>query len=96
VRYYCPNCWKDFWDDDFEICPECGYNIKTYNDNEYVDKLLGALNHPAGEIRHWAVMVLELRKEKKALPYLIVIAETSDDLGLKRAAAEAIERIGKA
>ena len=94
MRYYCPNCWKDYWNEDFKICPGCGYNIKAHNDKDYTDKLLNALNHRAGDIRHWAIMVLAQRKEKKAIPYLEKIVGESTDPSLARAAKEAIQQIG--
>jgi len=93
VRYYCPNCWKDYWDEDFEVCPECGYNIKAHNDKDYVDKLLNALNHRAGEVRHWVIMILVQRKEKQAIPYLEKLTKESRDLSLVKAAEEAIVKI---
>ena len=94
MRYYCPSCWAEYFEE-HDICPDCGYNIKEYNEKGYVDKLINALNHKAGEIRHLAIMILVLRKEKKALPYLKIISETSDDIGLKKSAAEAVRKIEK-
>jgi len=93
VRYYCPNCWKDFWDEDFEVCPDCGYNIKAHNNKDYVDKLLNALNHRAGEVRHWVIMVLVQRKEKRAVPYLEKLRKETKDPSLVRAVEEAIKKI---
>ena len=93
MRYYCPRCWKDYWDEDFKICPVCGYNIKTHKDKDYVDKLLGALNHPAGDLRHWVIMILAQRKEKRAIPYLEKLQCESKDSLLIKAAEEAIMRI---
>ena len=93
MRYYCPSCWQDYWEEDFEICPKCGYNIKAHNDQDYVDKLLNALNHRAGEVRHWVIMILVQRKEKRAIPCLEKLAEESKDPSLARAAEEAIVKI---
>lgn len=93
MRYYCPGCWNDFWDKDVEVCPACGYNIRAHNDKDYVDKLLNALTHRAGEIRHWAIMVLARKKEKRAIPYLEKLAEESSDPSLAKAAEEALLQI---
>ena len=93
MRYYCPNCWTDFWDEDFEVCPDCGYNIKAHNNKDYCDKLLNALSHRAGEVRHWVIMVLVQRKEKRAIPYLEKLLEETKDPSLARAAEEAIGKI---
>ena len=93
MRYYCPGCWKDFWNEDFEICPECGYNMKTHNDKDYVDKLLCSLNHPAGGVKHWIIMILAQRKEKRAIHYLKKLEQQSRDPSLVKAAAAAIIKI---
>jgi len=93
VRYYCPNCWKVFWNEDFKVCPECGYDIKAHDDKDYVDKLLNALNHRAGDVKHWVIMILTQRKEKRAIPHLEKLARESKDPSLTKAAKEAILKI---
>jgi hypothetical protein len=93
VRYYCPNCWKDYWVEDFKTCPECGYSIKKHNDKSYVDKLLNALNHRAGEVRLFVIMILVQRKEKRAIPYLDKLSKETKDPSLVKAALEAVMRI---
>jgi len=93
VRYYCPNCWQDFWEENFRVCPKCGYNIKDYEAKDYVDKLIMALQHRAGEVRHWIIMILVQRKEKRALPYLEKLSKETKDLSLARAAEEAVKKI---
>ncbi|HPN55878.1 MAG TPA: hypothetical protein PLD92_03425, partial [Candidatus Omnitrophota bacterium] len=57
MRYYCPSCWQDFWEEKFETCPKCGYSIKADSEKDYVDRLLNALNHPSGDVRHWVIMI---------------------------------------
>jgi len=93
MRYYCPSCWKDFWNENFEVCPECGYNIKAHNNKDYVDKLLRALNHPSGDVKHWVIMILVQRKEKRAVLCLEKLKRQSKDPSLVRAAQEAIIKI---
>ncbi len=90
MRYYCPNCWHDFWEEDFQVCPKCGYKIKEFNKKDYVEKLITALEHQAGEVRHWVIMILAQKKEKRAVPYLEKLAKESKDPALVRAAREAI------
>jgi predicted amidophosphoribosyltransferase len=70
MRYYCPNCRQDFWEINFTICPACGYKIDDSDKKDYVDKLINALGHSSGEVRHWVVMILAQRKEKRSIPYL--------------------------
>ena len=93
MRYYCPNCWKDFWDEDFKICPHCGYDIKAHNEKDYIDKLLNALNHPSGEVGHWIIMILVQRKEKQSIPYLEKLAKETKDPSLVKVANDAIVKI---
>ena len=93
MRYYCPGCWKDSWGEDFEICPKCGYDMKAHNGKDYADKLLVALNHPSGDVGHWAIMILSQRKEKRAVPYLEKLKRQSGDPSLVKAAEEAIIKI---
>jgi len=93
MRFFCPSCWRDFWNENSDVCPVCHYDIRGHDGKDYVAKLLNALNHPAGDIQHWAMMILGQRREKRAIPYLDKIAKESKDPSLKRAAAEALKRI---
>jgi HEAT repeat protein len=93
VRYYCPNCWQDFWEENFKVCPKCGYDIKDFDNKDYVDKLITALQHRAGDVRHWVIMILAQRKEKRAVPYLDKLCKETKDPSLARAAEEAIKKI---
>ena len=93
MRYYCPNCWQDFWEEKFDICPKCGYNVKDFDNKDYVDKLINALQHRAGDVRHWAIMILAKMKEKRAIPYLEKLQKKTKDPSLRRAAEEAIVKI---
>ena len=95
MRYYCPNCWKDFWEKDFAVCPACGYSKKEHGEKDYIERVIGALKHPAGEIGHLAVAILEQRCEKRAIPYLEKLAKASNDPSLVKAAREAIAKINE-
>lgn len=93
MRYYCPNCWADFWNEDPQRCPSCGYNLRQHDEQDYVSKLLLALDHKAGDIRHWAIMVLAKRRERRAIPALERIRDTSHDPSLQMAATQALRKI---
>jgi HEAT repeat protein len=95
VRYYCPNCWQDFWEENFKVCPNCGYDVKDFDDKDYVDKLIVALQHRAGDVIHWVIMILEQKKEKRALPYLEKLLRDTKDPSLARAAEVAIKKINE-
>lgn len=93
MRYYCPNCWADFWEHNPDACPHCHYDMGQHDEKDYVDKLLAALNHRVGEVRHWAIMILAMRKERRAIPHLKRLRRTAGDPLVARAAEEAIRRI---
>ncbi|HOY09481.1 MAG TPA: HEAT repeat domain-containing protein [Candidatus Omnitrophota bacterium] len=93
MRYYCPSCWQDFWEEKFETCPKCGYSIKADSEKDYVDRLLNALNHPSGDVRHWVIMILVLKNEPQAIPHLKRIIVESKDPSLVMAAKEALKKI---
>lgn len=92
MRYYCPNCWHDFWENDFRVCPDCGFDLVNLDQQDFTDRLIGALNHRVGETRYLAVTILAKRKEKRAIPHLEKIAEGKDPV-LAKAAREAIKKI---
>jgi hypothetical protein len=92
MRYYCPNCWKDFWEQNFEKCPNCGYDTKK-SKNDYIDRLINALNHPSGDIRNFALYLLVEKKAKRAIPYLETLAVESGDPSLVKATKEAIMKL---
>ncbi|NLH15864.1 MAG: HEAT repeat domain-containing protein [Phycisphaerae bacterium] len=67
--------------------------MNEFDQQDYVDKLINALGHHAGEVRHWAVMILAQRKEKRAIPYLERLQLESKDPSLVKAAEEAVKKI---
>jgi HEAT repeat protein len=90
MRYYCPNCWADFWERNPSICPKCRYDIAHHDEKDYVDKLLMALHHRVGDIQHWAIMILAKRKEPRAIPALERLQHETQDPSIRRAAADAL------
>jgi uncharacterized membrane protein YvbJ len=93
MRYYCPNCWRDFWNEDFRQCPGCGYKIEDFEAKDYVDKLINALNHRSGEVKHRAIIILAQMTEKRAIPYLGKLVCASEDPSLVKAAEDAVTKI---
>lgn len=93
MYFFCPECKSSFYNKDYDLCPECGYNIKKYKKTSYDDKLINSLNHKSGEIQHLAINILVQKKVKKAIPYLKKIIKTTKDPMLKLKAKDAIKRI---
>ncbi len=93
MRHYCPNCWKDFWGDKPEACPFCGYSFADYHSKDYTEKLINALQHPSSDVKQWAIMILTLRKEKKALGRLKQLRNRTSNCLLRKKVEEAIKAI---
>jgi hypothetical protein len=94
VRFFCPGCWEDF-PDDFEICPKCGLNTRTFwSDKNYVDRLIVALDHPVKSTVARAVWILGKLEADKAVQPLVSLIETTKDVYLIRAAIRALGEIG--
>ncbi len=94
VRFFCPGCWEDF-PDDFEICPKCGMNTRTFwTDKDYVDRPMVALDHPVKSTVTRAVWILGKLEADKAVPPLISLIEKTKDVYLIRATARALGEIG--
>ena len=51
-----------------------------------MDKLMNALGHHSGEVKHWVIMILAQMKERQAIPYLEKLQRESKDLSLVKAA----------
>jgi len=92
MQYCCPNCWQ-FYNEKNVICPNCGYNAGKYDEMDYTDKLINALNHRAGDIKYRIISILTEQKEKRALPYLKKLAENSKDPLLAKTAETAVGKI---
>ena len=93
MRFFCPQCWSDF-SEESSVCPQCGLDTVTfYEGKKYVDKLLIALDHPEPETAERAAWILGELGEERAVEKLGIIANTTPDVFLARAAAEALAKI---
>lgn len=93
MYYICPRCNKSFYNKDYDICPECGYNIKKYKKSDYVTKLIYALTHKRGDIQHLVIDIIISKKLKKAIPYLKSLEKTTKDPLLKTKLKDAIKKL---
>ena len=93
VRYYCPNCWKDF-ENDFQICPNCGVNLPVFLEGkDYVDNLIIALNHPERETPIRIAWILGRLRDERAVEPLINLLETTKDVYIACAAVKALGQL---
>ncbi len=82
VTYYCPSCWAEFHED-LQVCPRCGFEIRSFDRLEYEQKLIKAAFHPIPENRYMAVEALGMLKTPRALPVLErILREETDDVYL--------------
>jgi len=57
------------------------------------NKLINALGHHSGEVKHWVIMILVQMKERQAIPRLEKLLRESKDPSLVKSAKEAIRKI---
>ncbi len=69
LKYFCPSCWNVF-DEDFDVCPVCGYNIKDFTNLSYEQKLIIALSHPLANIRTTALKLLRAKNVQISIPFI--------------------------
>lgn len=93
LRSFCPSCWTQL-DDEFPICPVCGYNLAAHSALPYEEKLLLALNHPVRDHRMMAIETLGRLKSRRAIPALGRLLDTERDYYTVREALSALARIG--
>ena len=78
-----------------ELCPRCNLDIRTfYMKNDYVDKLITALNHPEPTTPIRAAWILGQRRETKAIKPLFALALNSADSFVAAGAVKALVSIG--
>jgi HEAT repeat protein len=94
VIFYCPSCWREVTEGT-QVCPACGKNVEHLSSGrDYVQKLIGALDHPEPTTPIRAAWVLGMRKEARAVPRLIRLVRESTDPYIVEAAVEALAQIG--
>jgi HEAT repeat protein len=93
LRYFCPNCWEELSGAAI-TCPACRVDLSQADSLPFSDKLRQALHHPEPKTAVRAAWILGERREHSAVPNLIATLESTRDLYLAEAAAEALGKIG--
>jgi HEAT repeat protein len=94
VAFYCPACWSEVNAGD-QICPACSANIAELSaQQDYVSKLIAALEHPEPTTPIRAAWILGQLKTATAVAPLLKVVRGSTDPYIKAAAAEALGEIG--
>jgi HEAT repeat protein len=94
MRFYCPRCWRDFAKD-LPRCPYCGLDIQEFwESQDYVEKLIIALQHPEPETPIRAAWLLGQLKDLRAVQPLIDLVKKTKDVYIARAAVRALGEIG--
>jgi len=75
-------------------CPQCGYDLSTYEKLSYEEKLILALKHPIRENRMIAVQVLGKLHSRAAIPIFATLLQTEEDFYIIREIVHALARIG--
>ncbi len=57
TAFFCPRCWKEV-EEGCRVCPNCGYEIDSFDSLSYEEKMISALNHSVDEFRINAINVL--------------------------------------
>jgi HEAT repeat protein len=95
ITYYCPNCWREL-SANVRVCPNCHTRLDKRAEDSFVDKLIGALNHPVPAKAAFAARVLGERRETRAVEFLLRTLETDREPELQEAAIRALGEIGDA
>ena len=94
MTYFCPVCWREMTGDEV-TCHRCGADIERgWEAKSYVEKLMASLRHPEPATPIRAAWVLGELRAREAVPVLMDLARSSPDLFLRKAAVEALGRIG--
>lgn len=95
ITYYCPNCWREI-SPKVRVCPHCRTQLDERAQDSFVDKLLGALNHPIPARAAFAARVLGQQREARAVEPLLHALEIDDEGEVQEAAVRALGEIGDA
>lgn len=92
--FYCPSCWRES-SEHIRVCPRCKVDVERLTlEQDYVQKLIAALDHPEPETPIRVAWILGIRRETHAVPHLSRLAQESQDPYIVEAAVEALGRIG--
>ena len=73
MTFFCPGCWKII-PREAKVCPLCGCNLVAAAARSYVEKLIGALDHPEPETRQRAAEILGYKGAPTAIKPLLARA----------------------
>jgi HEAT repeat protein len=90
--YYCTNCWSEI-DKSVLICPFCNANQNESGNENYITKLIRALDHPEPSTPIRVAGILAQLKEKKAIPYLVKRLKIEKDPYIIEAFVNALVKI---
>lgn len=92
--FYCPSCWCESTES-IGVCPHCNVDVERLTqEQDYVQKLIAALNHPEPETPIRVAWILGVRGETRAIPRLSRLVQESQDPYIVAAAVEALGKIG--
>lgn len=77
LTYFCPKCWMKVNQAE-KVCPGCGYDLSSFHDIPFEEKLIRSLNHTVPERRIVAAQVLGNMHSVKALAEFNKIVESED------------------
>jgi len=86
---FCPRCFA-MNKEAATNCERCGAPLDEPVGSDYVERLIHALDHPEPNTRATAALLLGKIGDQRALEALCSKAETSKDMGLLEAVAEAL------
>ncbi len=94
MTFFCPSCWSEL-DKNYEHCPSCGCDIKKLSEGQdFVEKLIAALNHPEPETPIRSAWILGRLTSKRAIIPLYDAARKTSDTFLRVEAIKALFNIG--
>ena len=90
--YYCTNCWKEIKKDE-KICPYCGVDQDYLNNEDFIKKLIRALDHPEPATPIRAAKILGDKNVKEAIPDLLNKLYNTNDPFLMEAIIKTILKL---
>jgi hypothetical protein len=87
---FCAACWREI-PITASVCPACGANAESLSERSYEEKLRKAREHPIGEVRERAAVLLGKAGRPDAHGPLLLLAETESDPYLAAAALKGLQ-----
>ncbi|MFZ0456488.1 MAG: HEAT repeat domain-containing protein [Ignavibacteriaceae bacterium] len=92
MTYYCISCWKEI-KAEVKICPNCGLHQDQLEKENFVKKLIRALNHPESETPVRAANILSKLNAVEAVPALLKRLTNENDPFIIEAVVDAILKL---